>query len=126
MSKVKLANLWHTYRLVLIAVIVLFAVVCFIIFVSSGPFWSCVCGLIVAIILFTIRQHHQKIYGASEIAAGLFILYQSYPKGRGAFSSDFSKDFESFQWTVVLISTVTAIYIIVRGLDNFFNLRDKK
>jgi hypothetical protein len=37
---------------------------------------------------------------------------------RGAFSSSFSDEFQTFQWSVILISTLGAVYIMVRGFDN--------
>lgn len=114
-------QLLRTYFLLLIAVVVLPAAIYFV-FISN-PIWSCFCGLVIAVTLFLMRQHHQKIYGMSEVAVGLFILYQNYPQGRGAFSSGFSDGFQTFRWSVVLISTVGAVYIMVRGLDNIFNPR---
>ena len=119
----KLIGLLRTYYWVLIAAVVLAAAIYFI-FVS-GPVWSCVWGFVIAVILFLIRQHHQKIYGTSEVVVGLFILYQKYPEGRGAFSSGFSGGFQTHRWSIVLISTVTAVYIMVRGLDNIFNPRHR-
>jgi hypothetical protein len=65
-----------------------------------------------------MKTKHRIFYGLSEIFAGIYILSQHYPEGRGAFSSGFSDGFQMFRWNVVLISTLTAVYIIVRGLDN--------
>jgi hypothetical protein len=118
---VEFTKLLRIYYRVLIAGLIL-AVAIYFIFVS-GPILSCFWGLVIAIALFWIRERHQKIYGPSEIAVGLFVLYQAFPKGRGAFSSGFSDGFQTFQWSVVLISTVGAVYIMVRGLDNIFNPR---
>jgi hypothetical protein len=43
----------------------------------------------------------------------------SYTKGRGGFSSGFfAEAVETFQWNVVLISTLGAVYVMVRGFDN--------
>ena len=112
-------NFW-----LLIALFVLLMMFYFV-FVSS-PIWMCVCGLIIAIILFLLRQFYQKLYGVSEVIAGLFILYhQGYPQGRGAFSSGFDDGFQTFRWNIVLISTVGAVYIMVRGFDNILNPRRK-
>jgi hypothetical protein len=110
------------YRIPIAALVA--AVAIYSIFIS-GPVLSCFCGLVIAIALFWIRESHQKIYGLSEVAVGLFVLYQAFPKGRGGFSSGFSDGFQQFQWSVVLISTVGAVYIMVRGLDNVFNPRRK-
>jgi uncharacterized transporter YbjL len=84
----------------------------------GGPFLTCFCGLVIAATLFWMREKHQIFYGVTEVFAGLFILGQGYPKGRGAFSSAFSDGFQTFQWAVVLISTLGAVYIMVRGFDN--------
>jgi hypothetical protein len=110
------------YRVPIAAVIL--AVAIYFVFVS-GPLLSSFCGLAIAITLFWVRECHQRIYGLSEIAVGLFVLYQAFPKGRGGFSSGFSDGFQTFQWSVVLISTVGAVYIMVRGLDNLCNPRQK-
>jgi hypothetical protein len=118
---VAFAKLLRAYYQVLIAAIVLAAAIYFI-FVS-GPVTSCFLGLIIASTLFWIRETHQRIYGLSEIGVGLFVLYQSFPKGRGGFSAGFSGGFQTFEWSVILISTVGAVYIMVRGLDNVFNPR---
>jgi hypothetical protein len=93
------------------------ATAAYLIFVS-GPLLTCLWGMVIAATLFWMRENHRVFYGATEILAGLFILGQDYPKGRGAFSSTFSDGFQTFQWNVVLISTVGAVYIMVRGFDN--------
>jgi hypothetical protein len=98
-------------------VTVILASAVYLIFVS-GPLLTCVCGLVIAATLFWMREKHQVIYGATEVLAGLFILGQSYPNGRGHFSSAFSDGFQRFQWSVILISTLGAVYIMVRGFDN--------
>jgi hypothetical protein len=49
----------------------------------------------------------------------LFVLWNSWKQGRGAFSSDFSsKDFDVWNWQVILLQTFGAMYVIIRGLDN--------
>jgi hypothetical protein len=119
----KIAALLGIYYRVPIAAVILATTIYFI-FVS-GPVLSCLFGLVTAITLFWVGECHQRIYGLSEITVGLFVLYQTFPKGRGGFSSGFSDGFQTFQWSVVLISTVGAVYIMVRGLDNIFNPRQK-
>jgi hypothetical protein len=96
---------------------IILAAAVYLIFVS-GPLLTCVCGLVTAATLFWMRENHQVFYGATEVLAGLFILAQGYPKGRGPFSSAFSDGFQTFQWSVILISTLGAVYIMVRGFDN--------
>jgi hypothetical protein len=119
-----LANLLRSYWRVLVAVSVIAAAAICLIFVS-GPILSCFCGFVIAVAFFWMRETHQKFYGASEVAVGLLLLYANYPLGRGGFSSDFSDDFQHFHASIVLISTVGAVYIMVRGLDNFWNPRLK-
>jgi hypothetical protein len=121
---VQFTELLRIYYRVLFAALIL-AVAIYFIFIS-GPVLSCFLGLVIAITLFWMREHHQKIYGLSEIAVGLFVLYQAFPKGRGAFSSGFSDGFQTFQWSVVLISTVGAVYIMVQGIDSLCNPRRKR
>jgi hypothetical protein len=47
-------------------------------------------AIVAAISLFAIRKHYLTTYGAIEILFGLFVLWNSWKQGRGAFSSDFS------------------------------------
>jgi hypothetical protein len=42
----------------------------------------------------------------------------NWRQGRGAFSSDFSSDFDIWVWQIIFIQTFTAIYIFIRGMDN--------
>lgn len=85
---------------------------------NSGPLVTALAGLLAAGTFFWMKLKHRILYGASEMFAGIYILFQHYPEGRGAFSAGFSSGFQIFRWNVVLISTLTAVYIIVRGLDN--------
>jgi hypothetical protein len=112
----------QTYYRVLIAAVILTLSI-YVVFVS-GPIMSCIWGFIIALTLFWIRETHQRLYGLSEIAAGLFVLHEVFPKGRGGFSSGFfAEAIETFHGNVVLISTLGAVYIMVRGLDNIWNPR---
>jgi hypothetical protein len=93
----------------------------------TGPFWTTVAALIAASTLFWMKLKYRLIYGVLEIAAGIFVLAQNYLQGRGDFSPGFGPGFQIFRWQVVLIFTLTAIYIMVRGIDNIFEaLKAKK
>jgi hypothetical protein len=105
-----------SYSWVLVVALLLTGCVYFIF--NSGTTATCFWGLMMAATLFWMRERHQIVYGLTEVVAGLFILGQSYPNGRGAFSSAFAEAFQPFQWNVVLISTLAAVYIMVRGMDN--------
>jgi hypothetical protein len=102
---------------ILIAAVFLIVGIYFIF--NSGPIMTCAWGLAMAGTLFWMRETYRTIYGLSESLAGLFILYVSYTKGRGGFSSGFfAEAVETFQCNVVLISTLGAVYVMVRGFDN--------
>ena len=75
-------------------------------------------ALTLAATLFSIRKHYRVTYGVIEIAFGIFALAYTWRAGRGAFSSDFSSDFDIFVWQLVVLSTLTGVYVIIRGLDN--------
>jgi hypothetical protein len=75
-------------------------------------------GMWIAGVLFWLRKRRRLAYGLTEVLAGLFTLYQSSTIGRGAFSSGFSDGFQTYRWQLILISTLGAIYVIIRGLDN--------
>jgi hypothetical protein len=84
----------------------------------SGPVLTCFCGIVIAATLFWVRERHQIFYGVTEVVAGLFVLAGGYSNGRGAFTSGFAEAFQQFQWSVVVISTLGAVYIMIRGFDN--------
>jgi hypothetical protein len=86
---------------------------------NSGRFMTCICGSVIAITLYWMRSRHLAFYGLTEVGAGLFILAQKYEEGRGGFSSGFSAGFQTFHWNIVLVATLGAVYIMVRGIDNF-------
>jgi hypothetical protein len=84
----------------------------------GSPLVNILAGFIAAVALFWLRRRHRVIYGFGEVLAGIFTLSQSYHIGRGAFTSAFAEAFQPFQWQVVFLTTVAAVYIIVRGFDN--------
>jgi hypothetical protein len=101
-----------------LTVAVILAISVYFIF-DSGRVMTCIWGLVIAATLFWMREKHTIFYGLTEILAGLCILGQSYSNGRGGFGTGFfAEAFQTFQWNVVLISTLTAVYVMVRGMDN--------
>ena len=69
-------------------------------------------GLVMAATLFWMRERHPIAYGFTEVMAGLFILGQNYSNGRGGFSAGFfAEAFETFQGSVVLVTTLGAVYV---------------
>lgn len=98
-------------------VLIILGLTSYVVF-NFGPFATVLAGLLAAGTFFWMKLRHRVFYGASEIFAGIFVLSQNYHQGRGAFSSGFGDGFQAFRWNVVLLSTLTAIYIMVRGLDN--------
>ncbi len=92
---------------------------CFYILVyGSNRIAIVVGGAVAAIAMFLIRLRFRLVYGLAEIVFGLFVLWDASGKGRGDFSSDFSRDFGVFQITLVLVQTFGAVYVLIRGLDN--------
>jgi len=64
----------------------------------SGPIWTCIWGLVMAMTLFWMRSSHPVFYGITEVVAGLFILPQNYFVGRGGFSAGFFNEaYQTFQ-----------------------------
>jgi hypothetical protein len=88
---------------------------------NSGRFMTCFWGLMIAITMFWMRSKHLAFYGFTEIVAGLFTLAQNYSVGRGGFSAIFAEAYQTFQGYVVLVSTLGAVYVMVRGIDNLTN-----
>jgi hypothetical protein len=57
-------------------------------------------------------------YGLTELSFGMIVFYKTVEKGRGSFSSDFSKDFQTFDILLILVTAFFAVYIMIRGMEN--------
>jgi hypothetical protein len=112
----KIGGSARPYLSLLIVLIILGGAI-YVVF-NAGPLITVLAGVVAAITFFWMKLKHRIFYGASEILAGIYVLSQNYPQGGGGFSSAFSDGFQVFKWNVVLISTLVAVYIMVRGLDN--------
>jgi hypothetical protein len=75
-------------------------------------------AIILALSLFSVRKRYRVLYGMIEITFGIFLLAYSWRQGRGAFSAEFSSEFDIWIWQIVFIQNFAAIYVIIRGLDN--------
>jgi hypothetical protein len=101
-----------------------FAVISFILAVecyfvlTSGRVVTCVMGVLMAGTLFMIRTRFLAFYGVTEVVAGIAVLASNYSVGRGGFSGAFAEAFEQPHWNIILITTLGAVYIMVRGIDN--------
>jgi hypothetical protein len=97
---------------------VVVAVSSYEIFYGPSRELNVVSAVILALGLFAVRKHYRVSYGAIEIAFSMFVLFHDWTKGRGAFSSGFSSDFDIWAWQIIFVQTFTAIYIFIRGMDN--------
>jgi hypothetical protein len=77
-------------------------------------------GLVIAGSLFCIRLRARWLYAIPEIGLGLFGLSRSVPIVTGGFSpGDFSAaDFDVANVKIDVLISITAVYLIIRGLDN--------
>ncbi len=108
---------WQRHIWVLIVAVLLTVCVYFIF--NSGRAMTCFWGLAMAATLFWMRERHPIAYGSTEMMAGLFILWQNYSNGRGGCSAGFfAEAFQTFQSNVVFVTTLSAVYVMVRGFDN--------
>jgi len=90
------------------------------IFYGRGRFYIFIASIVTALALYGVRENNRRLYGAIEILFAGFALWDAAAKGRGDFNLDFSPtDFQTYQWLVILLQTGAAIYVLVRGLDNF-------
>jgi hypothetical protein len=106
-------------RYIWILVVAVLLILCVYFIFNSGRVMTCIWGLAMAVTLFWLRERHTVAYGLTEVMAGLLILWQNYSIGRGGFSAGFfAEAFETFHGDVVFISTLGAVYIMVRGFDN--------
>jgi hypothetical protein len=106
-------------RYVWLPTVAIVLIVCIYFVFNSGGVMTCIWGLTMAATLFWMREKHTLSYGLTEVIAGLFILGQNYSHGRGGFSTGFfAEAIETFQPNAVLVTTLGAVYIMVRGFDN--------
>lgn len=75
-------------------------------------------SLVVAVSLFLLRRIVRGLYGTIEVVIGFIAIWDASSKGRGGFSAGFSSGFQRYEWTVVLLQTAAAIYLMIRGFDN--------
>ena len=75
-------------------------------------------GILVSALLFWCRSRFQTLYGLIEILVGLFLIVLSLQVTGGAFTSDFSNDFDTFHYVMTITTYLGAIFVMVRGCDN--------
>lgn len=88
------------------------------VFYCENRFWIFGASIATAPALFSVREINQIVYGSLEILFAGIALWDAASKGRGDFSSDFSPDFQTYQWRVILLQIGGAIFVLIRGLDN--------
>jgi uncharacterized membrane protein HdeD (DUF308 family) len=82
------------------------------------PLLYMVSGVVIAALLCWCRSRWQIAYGILEIIVGLFLMMVSLQVTPGAFSSDFSNDFDTFHYAVTVTTYLGAVLVMVRGYDN--------
>jgi hypothetical protein len=77
-------------------------------------------------LLYWLRERVRWLYAVVEIVFGIGALYSAAPVTKGG---DFSQDFGHFEFggttTVAIITVIGAVYLIVRGLDNWDKAMEK-
>ncbi len=76
-----------------------------------------IAGLVIAFMLYVFRKYHRVFYGICEVFAGIAALVQTYPLVRQTCGT-FAESCRPFEWYVIPLATLIAIYIIIRGFDN--------
>ena len=71
-------------------------------------------GLVIAVWLYVFRKYHRIVYGICEVLAGIAALVQTYPIVQQTCGT-FAEFCRPFQWYVIPLATLIAIYIIIRG-----------
>jgi hypothetical protein len=76
-------------------------------------------GIILAISLFICRVRFRSFYGIAEIGFGLYVLWNACTNGFN-FNQDFNQlDFAHAQLDILVIQAFGAIYVMIRGMDNW-------
>ena len=89
-------------------------------FVHASNFVALLCGFGLAGLLYALRTGARLLYGLLECLVGSLLLAQVIfsGTGRGPFSPDFSPDFARFDPSVIVLQSLAALFLIVRGLDS--------
>ena len=87
-------------------------------FVHASNFVALLCGFGLAGLLYALRTGARLLYGLLECLVGSLLLAQVIfsGTGRGPFSPDFSPDFARFDRSVIVLQSLAALFLIVRGL----------
>ena len=75
-------------------------------------------GVVIAALLCWCRSYWQLAYGSFEMVVGLFLVVLSLQITPGAFSNDFSNDFDTLHYAVTVTTYLGAVFVMVRGCDN--------
>jgi hypothetical protein len=100
------------------ALVIVAALATWWVFTGSARAAIFVASLFIVAALFWLRKIAIGLYGSIEVIIGLIALWDASGNARGAFSADFSNDFQRYQWTIILLQTAAAIYLTIRGCDN--------
>ena len=75
-------------------------------------------GVVLATALFFWRLKFRLTYGAMEVVFGLLVLWDATGRARVALETAFDSGDSAFRPYVVLMETLGAIYVLIRGLEN--------
>lgn len=82
-------------------------------FASTWP--RVIVGMLAAGLLFQLRRTHRAIYGLIECVAGVLAL--ATPMARQTCGT-FAESCQPVPMYVLMVTTLTGVYLIIRGLDN--------
>jgi hypothetical protein len=76
-----------------------------------------IAGFVIAVLLYVFRKYHRALYGICEVCAGIAALIQTYPMVQQTCGT-FAETCRPFEWYVIPLATLFAVYILIRGFDN--------
>lgn len=86
--------------------------------VLFGPTWlHVIAGVILAGMLYFLRRHRRLLYGLVEVLVGGVTLWSTYPVVRQTCGT-FAELCQPIPLYVILLGSLTAIYILIRGFEN--------
>ena len=85
---------------------------------ANGGWWFVAGGVLLGVGLYVIRDAGRMFYAAAEIIFALFLLWKTSTAGKGDFSDDFGPDFSHDDLGVIVLQSMAAVYVLIRGLDN--------
>src|SRR5215472_7019914 len=76
------------------------------------------CGVGVGGVLYVFRKKARVLYGLFECGVGIWLLSQVIIQYSGAFTSDYTTDFERLAPSIFILQSFAGLFLITQGLES--------